>query len=154
MDLHWPFTVPVVKFSKTQHAVTPCSEASIYLVHVLVRLQEAFTSECATCHMALLLIKDVGQFMSDFCIQNKKFNSINYDYLEIFKCSGIPFFKLLDQFKEQTGDQASCCVCVQYFIYLVVLGVSFGTQAVLRHVGSQILDQGLNPCPLYCKADF
>ena len=45
MDLHWPFTVPVVKFSKTQHAVTPCSEASIYLVHVLVRLQEAFTSK-------------------------------------------------------------------------------------------------------------
>ena len=156
MDLHWPLTVPVMKLSETQHAVTPGSEASIYLAHVLVRPQEAFTSECTTCYVALLLIKDVGQFTPDFCTQNKKFNSINQDYLEIFKCSGIPFFKLLDQFKEQTGDQASCfvCVCVQYFIYLVVLGVSFGTQAVLRHVGSQILDQGSNTCPLDCKADF
>lgn len=37
--------------------------------------------------------------MTDFCILDKKFNSLNYDYLEIFKRSSTPFFKFLDQFK-------------------------------------------------------
>ena len=57
----------------------------------------------------------------------------------------------------QVTRQALVCVCVcvcVYFIYLVVLGVSFGTRAALRHVRSQIPDQGSNPCPLDCNIDF
>ena len=50
---------------------------------------------------------------------------------------------------QMTGESIFLFVC---FFYLAVSGLSMGSVAPWP-VGSHCLDQGLNPCPLYWKAD-